>query len=81
MTVTRTSSPISSSMTAPKMMLASGWATPWMISAASLTSKRPRALPPEMLRRMPRAPSIDASSSGLEIAARAAATARPSPLP
>ena len=59
-------------MTAPKMMLASGWATPWMTSAASLTSNRPRSLPPEMLSRMPRAPSMDASSSGLEMAARAA---------
>ena len=38
MTVTRTSSPMSSSITVPKMMLASGWATPWMTSAASLTS-------------------------------------------
>ena len=72
MTVTRTSSPISSSMTVPKMMLASGWATPWMISAASLTSNRPRSLPPAMLSRMPRAPSMDASSSGLEMAPRAA---------
>ena len=79
MTVTRTSSPISSSMTAPKMMLASGWATPWMTSAASLTSNRPRSLPPEMLSRMPRAPSMEASSSGLEMAARAASSARPSP--
>jgi hypothetical protein len=43
MTVTRTSSPISSSMTVPKMMLASGCATPWMTSAASLTSNRPRS--------------------------------------
>ena len=33
-----------------------------------------------MLSRMPRAPSIDASSSGLVMAARAAVTARPSPL-
>ena len=80
MTVTRTSSPIASSMTLPKMMLASGWATPWMISAASLTSNRPRSGPPAMLRRMPLAPSIDASSSGLVMAARAALTDRPSPV-
>ena len=81
MTVTRTSSPISSSMTVPKMMLASAWATPWMTSAASLTSNRPRSLPPAMVNRMPRAPSMEASSSGLEMAARAALSARPSPEP
>ena len=81
MTVTRTSSPISSSMTVPKMMLASGWATPWMTSAASFTSNRPRSLPPAMDSRIPRAPSIDASSSGLEMAARAALSDRPSPAP
>ena len=79
MTVTRTSSPISSSMTAPKMMFASGWATPWMTSAASLTSNNPRSEPPEMFSKIPRAPSMDASSSGELIAARAAASARPSP--
>ena len=28
-------------MTVPKMMLASGWATPWMISAAAFISNRP----------------------------------------
>ncbi len=39
---------------APKMMLASGWATPWMTSAASFTSNKPRSLPPEMLSRMAR---------------------------
>ncbi len=70
MTVTRTSSPSSSSMTEPKMMLASGCATPWITSAASLTSKSPRSLPPEMLSRMPRAPSMEASSSGVEMAVR-----------
>ena len=68
-TVTLTSSPISSSITVPKMMLASGCATPWMISAASFTSNRPRSLGPEMLSRMPRAPSMAASSNGLEMAA------------
>ena len=41
MTVTLTSSPISSSMTVPKMMFASWWATPWMISAAAFISNRP----------------------------------------
>ena len=64
-----TSSLMRSSMTAPKMMLASGSAAFWMISAASLTSNRPRSRPPVMLSRMPVAPSIDSSSSGEEIAA------------
>ena len=79
MTVRRTSSPSASSMTAPKMMLASGWAAWPMISAASLTSNRPRSDGPDTFRRMPRAPSMLASSNGLEIAARAAVTDRPSP--
>ena len=81
MTVIRTSSPISSSMTVPKMMLASGWATLWMTSAASLTSNSPRSEPPAMVSRMPRAPSMEASSSGEEMAERAALSARPSPEP
>ena len=80
MTVTWTSSPISSSITVPKMMLASGWATPWMISAAAFISNRPMLDGPVMLSRMPRAPSIADSSSGLLIACLAADTARLSPL-
>ena len=44
-TVTRTSSDMLSSITAPKMMFAFGSAAFWMISAASLTSNRPRSLP------------------------------------
>ena len=71
-TVTRTSSSISSSMTVPKMMLASGWATAWMISIASFTSKRPSSGPPAMFTRIPRAPSMEFSSSGEVIAPRAA---------
>ena len=67
-------------MTVPKMMLASGWATPWMISAAAFISNRPMLDGPVMLSSTPRAPSIAASSSGLEIAALAADTARSSPL-
>ena len=51
----RTSSPSASSITAPKMMLASGCAASPMISAASLTSNRPRSDGPDTLRRMPRA--------------------------
>ena len=49
-------------------MFAFGSAAPWTISAASLTSNRPRSRPPVMLSRMPVAPSTDSSSSGLEIA-------------
>ena len=71
---------MSSSMTAPKMMLALESAAEWMISAASLTSNRPRSLPPVMFSRMPVAPSTDSSSSGEEIAALAASAARDSPV-
>jgi hypothetical protein len=42
------------------------------ISAASLTSKSPRSVPPVMLSMIPVAPSILASRSGLEIAVFAA---------
>ncbi len=66
-------------MTAPKMMLASGWAASLTSCAASLISKRPRSLPPEMESSTPRAPSMEASRSGEEIAISAAATARSSP--
>src|SRR5205807_1566741 len=76
-----TSPPIRSSMTAPKMMLASGSAAAWMISAASFTSKRVRSGPPVMVNRTPRAPSIDCSRSGDMIAWRAASAARDSPEP
>src|SRR5581483_7576271 len=78
-TVTRTSSPRASSMTAPKMMVASGaaeLATSW---AASLISNSPRSEPPWMDSSTPCAPSMLASSSGLEIAISAAATLRSSP--
>ena len=66
-------------MTAPKMMLAFGSAALWTISAASLTSNRPRSRPPVMLSRMPVAPSTYSSSSGEEIATLAASAARFSP--
>ena len=72
MTVTRMSSPIPSSITAPKMMLEFASAAEWISSAASLTSNRPRSRPPVMLSRMPVAPSTDSSSSGEEIACLAA---------
>src|SRR3954447_2454136 len=79
MTVTRTSSPSASSMTAPKMMLASGCAASVTSCAASLISNRPRSEPPAMDSSTPRAPSMLCSSSGLEMAASAASTARLSP--
>ncbi len=78
MTVTRTSSCSASSMTAPKMMLASGSAASAITSAASLTSNKPKLELPVMLSNMPLAPSIEASNSGLEMASRAALTARSS---
>ena len=60
-------------MTAPKMMLASGCAASAPAAAASLISKRPRSEPPEIESSTPRAPSMEASSSGLETAISAAA--------
>ena len=66
-------------MTAPKMMLASGCAASATRRAASLISNRPRSEPPEIESSTPCAPSMLASSSGLEMAASAAATARSSP--
>src|SRR5829696_1405697 len=55
-------------MTAPKIRLASWWAALCTISAASLTSNSPRSGPPVMFRMIPVAPSMLASSNGLEIA-------------
>ena len=55
-------------MTAPKMTFAFWSAAPVTTSAASFTSNRPMSGPPVMFRRMPVAPSIDASSSGDETA-------------
>ena len=75
-TVTRTSSPIDSSMTAPKITFAFGSAWPVTTSAASLTSKRPMPDGPVMLSRTPVAPSSVVSSSGDETAAFAASVAR-----
>src|SRR5690606_1584619 len=79
-TVTRTSSPRVSSMTVPKMMLASGCAASCTRRAASLISKMPRFEPPWIERSTPCAPSIDASSSGLATASSAALMARSAPL-
>ena len=77
--VTRTSSPRASSMTAPKMMFASACAASWTRRAASLISNRPRSEPPWIESSTPCAPSMLASSSGEEIAISAAWTARSSP--
>src|SRR5690606_31020758 len=71
-TVTRTSSPSESSLTAPKMMLASGWAASVTSCAASFISNSPRSEPPAMESSTPRAPSMLCSSSGLEMADSAA---------
>jgi hypothetical protein len=71
---------IAGSTTAPKMMLASSPAASWMIVDASLTSTSDRSGPPVTLMMTPRAPLTHTpSSSGLEIARRAASTARSSP--
>src|SRR4029079_14766954 len=78
-TVTRTSSPSVSSMTAPKMTFAFGSAWPVTTSAASFTSKRTMSDGPVMFSSTPVAPASVVSSSGDETAAVAAAVARPSP--
>ena len=80
MTVTLTMSFIGGSMTVPKMMFASGWASLWMSCEALDTSCSVRSLPPVMLIRTPFAPSIDvAIRSGLQMALLAASAARFSP--
>src|SRR5260363_288970 len=66
-------------MIVPKMMLASSWAAASMRLAALATSNRPRSEPPAIDSKTPRAPSMDTSSSGDEIAISAAARARSSP--
>ncbi len=78
-TVMRSSSPKESSMTVPKMMLASACAASRTNLAAVSTSLIPRLDPPAMLSSTPCAPSIDASSSGDAMAPSAAASARFSP--
>ncbi len=81
MTVMTTSSPSCSSITAPKMMLASG-STDWAImDEASSSSWSDRLGPPVMFSKTPRAPSIEPSSSkGLQIARWVAAVTRLAPL-
>ncbi len=80
MTVTMTSSPRRSLKLVPKMMLASGSAASLMASAASWTSNSDRVEDPVMFHRMPWAPLMSTSSSGLAMAIRAASTARFSPV-
>ncbi|KKT10663.1 MAG: hypothetical protein UV89_C0020G0006 [candidate division WWE3 bacterium GW2011_GWB2_43_22] len=62
-------------------MSASSPAIPRMIFAALSTSLIVRSGPPEILNRMPLAPSTDCSSNGEEIAALAATSALFSPVP
>ena len=71
-TVTQTCSLSSSSTFAPKIMFASGCAASWTVRAASETSISERSLPPVTESRIERAPSIDVSSNGEEIARSAA---------
>ena len=81
MTVIFSSSPISSSITLPKMILASSCAASWMSEQAWLTSTSVMFPPPVMLIRIPVAPSIcTSSSSGLSIAILAAISARSGPV-
>src|SRR5438876_347054 len=79
-TVIITSSPRRSLKVVPKMMFASGSAAARISSAASVTSKRLRVDEPVMLNRIPWAPVMFTSRSGLAIAWRAASTARFSPV-
>src|SRR5438445_466618 len=73
MTVILSMPPMLSSITEPKMMLASSWAAAWIRLDASLTSKSVMSGPPVMLMRMPVAPSmLTSSSSGLSTDGRAA---------
>ena len=63
-TVTQTSSRMSSSIEAPKMMLASGCAASWTMLAASLASTSDRSGPPVIESSSEWAPSTLVSSSG-----------------
>ena len=68
-----------SSIVAPKMMFVSSVAAARTASAASFTSYSVRSSPPAIERRMPRAPVISVSMSGLLSARSAASLARFSP--
>ena len=78
-TVTKISSSKLSSITAPKIIFASGSTLRWINSAAVFTSCNPRLVPPVILIITPLAPSIDVSSNGLWIACFAASSALFSP--
>ena len=80
MTVIWTSSPSRSLKLVPKMMFASGSAAARISSAASVTSKSERFEEPVTLNRMPWAPLMLTSRSGLAMAWRAASRARLSPV-
>ena len=67
-TVTLTVPPSDSSTTVPKIMFASGCATPSTSSAASFTSFNVKLLEPVIDRSIPLAPSIGDSKRGLETA-------------
>ena len=73
------SSPKSSLVAAPNIIIASGSHFCLMMSVASLTSSRPRSVPPVTFIKTPLAPSIVVSSSGDSIACLAAAMALSSP--
>ena len=62
------------------MIFASGSAASEIISAASLISNKLKLALPEMLSKMPLAPSIEVSNNGLLIAILAASAARFSPV-
>ena len=79
MTVTRISSSIDSSKVAPKMVSASGCTASCTSDAACSTSSRPISMEPVTLMSTPRAPWMEVSSSGLEMAMRAASSALPLP--
>mmetsp|Transcript_33580 Transcript_33580/g.73286 ORF Transcript_33580/g.73286 Transcript_33580/m.73286 type:complete len:250 (+) Transcript_33580:452-1201(+) len=76
MMVTCTSPSYASSITAPKMTLAAGSASPVTTSDTMFTSCRVRSLPPVMLYTSPVARSMDLSMSGADVAASAASSAR-----
>src|ERR1700687_1088332 len=71
-TVIFTSPDIFSSMTVPKMMLASLSADARTISAASLTSCKARAVRPVMLQFVPSAPAANRGDAGAGAASHAA---------
>ncbi len=81
MTVTRSSSPMLSSKTAPQIISASSPASAWIRSEASVISVIVKFVPLVRFTNTPRAPLTDTSSkSGWDMALSAASSARLSPL-